>query len=240
MSIDDILPVHSNGIGSPAVGAQNNFDLAALLANGFGAGRLGVLSFSGAATTLTGIARPSVIDANYNNDADQPYSVIFLSHPNVCTLTPDSVASSVGNRIAAGGPASVTQAILIYDYTVSKWRVIASVGPSSSLLTQAGNDHAAAGTALTDADEAAVLVSAGYWRTCATLSAARVKTISATGAVAGDVMTITRTSVDAFTLEIVNGGAGAGSLITLPASKRGFADIQFDGHDWALKRCAPN
>lgn len=137
MTIDNIHPVYTSGVGSPAVGGQNNFDIATLLAAGFGAGRFGVLSFSGAATTLTGIAKPSIVDADNNNDADQPYSVIFLSHPNGCTLTADSASSSVGNRIAAGGPSVVKQAVLVYDYTVSKWRVIASLGAASTGIVNA-------------------------------------------------------------------------------------------------------
>ena len=135
--IDTVQPFSASGVGSPAVGGQNNFDIATLLAAGFGAGRLGILSFSGAATTLTGIQRPSVADANNNNDADQPYSVIFLSHPNGCTLTADSASSSTGNKIAAGGPAVVKQAILAYDYTVSKWRVLASLGAASTGIVNA-------------------------------------------------------------------------------------------------------
>ena len=107
---------------------------------------------------------------------------------------------------------------------------------SAAQFLQTSHDHEAPGTALTDADQT-VLVSAGYFRTCATLTADRVKTISATGAVAGDLFWLTRTSVDAQTLTVKN-SAGT-TLLVMPNSKVGFCILQFTT-DWVLKASTPN
>lgn len=69
-----------------------------------------------------------------------------------------------------------------------------------------------------------------------TLTANRVLTLGTTGASAGDTITVTRLDVSAWTYAVVNGGAGAGTLITLPASQKWFADFYFDGTDWLLVR----
>lgn len=57
-------------------------------------------------------------------------------------------------------------------------------------------------------------------------------TIGTTGAVKGDLMRIVRTDSSAFTAAVVNGGVGAGTLVTLPVSKVGFAEAYFDGTNW--------
>jgi hypothetical protein len=57
-------------------------------------------------------------------------------------------------------------------------------------------------------------------------------TLSTTGAVIGDVVRIVRTDTSAFTLAVANGGAGAGTLVTLVASKPGFVQAYFDGTNW--------
>lgn len=94
--------------------------------------------------------------------------------------------------------------------------------------------RAAAGTNLTDADET-VAVADGLWRKLPTLTGNRSKTLDPTGAAAGDQLTVTRTSTAANTCAFVNGGPGAGTLLTMPASKVAFAKFQFDGTNWALR-----
>lgn len=64
-------------------------------------------------------------------------------------------------------------------------------------------------------------------------------TLGTTGAVYGDVVRVVRTDASAFTLAIVNGGAGAGTLCTLLASKVGFAEAFFDGTNWLFDGAAP-
>ena len=98
------------------------------------------------------------------------------------------------------------------------------------------NSHGTAGAALTDAP-ATITVAQGKWRVlpAATLSATRAFTLGTTGAVAGDQITITRLDTTANTITVVNGGAGAGTLATLPVSTTGFVKAQFDGTNWALR-----
>lgn len=66
----------------------------------------------------------------------------------------------------------------------------------------------------------------------ATLSQNITITLGTTGAVQGDVIRIVRTDVNAFTLAVVNGGAGAGTLATIVATKPGFVEAIFDGTNW--------
>lgn len=100
------------------------------------------------------------------------------------------------------------------------------------------NSHAAKGADLTDAP-ATITAAQGYWRVlpAATLSATRAFTLSTTGAKAGDQFTITRLDASANTVTVVNGGAGAGTLLTMPVSKVNYGLFQFDGTNWALRAC---
>jgi hypothetical protein len=65
-----------------------------------------------------------------------------------------------------------------------------------------------------------------------TIGQATTVTIGTTGAVKGDLFRLVRTDTSAFTLALVNGGAGAGTLATLIASKVGFIEAWFDGTNW--------
>lgn len=93
------------------------------------------------------------------------------------------------------------------------------------------------GTNLTDAN-ATIYVTGSRWRVmpAATLSASRTITLGTTGAALNDQICITRLDATANTMPIVNGGAGAGTLVTLPASKVNFVVCQFDGTNWALRQ----
>ncbi len=95
--------------------------------------------------------------------------------------------------------------------------------------------HAAAGTNLTDTSTQSIAITAGGWRKLPTLGQGGTLTLATTGAVAGDQIAITRTDTSTFTYAIVNGGIGAGTLVTLPVSKVASAMFQFDGTDWALR-----
>lgn len=109
---------------------------------------------------------------------------------------------------------------------------------SSADATFLDSTHGAAGANLTDAD-ATIQITAGAWRKlpAATLSAGRALTLGTTGAVAGDQITVTRLDATANTYAVINGGAGAGTLLTMPASKVNFGLFQFDGTNWALRAC---
>lgn len=95
---------------------------------------------------------------------------------------------------------------------------------------------AAPGANLTDAS-ATIQITAGAWRSlpAATLTANRTLTLGTTGAKAGDKITVTRLDETGFTLAIANGGAGAGTLVTLPGGEIGSAAAVFDGTNWKLQ-----
>jgi hypothetical protein len=90
-----------------------------------------------------------------------------------------------------------------------------------------------AGANLTDAN-ATIQVGGKRWRTlpAATLTANRTLTLGTTNAAAGDWIEITRLDVEAYTLAIANGGAGAGTLITMPVSTRYWFRAYFNGTNW--------
>lgn len=88
------------------------------------------------------------------------------------------------------------------------------------------------GANLTDAD-VTITIAQGTWRTLPTiLSANRVCTLGTTNAAAGDMIELTRLDAGAFTYAVVNGGVGAGTLVTLPISQRWWARFYFDGTNW--------
>lgn len=84
---------------------------------------------------------------------------------------------------------------------------------------------------------AAITVGGKRWRRIAVgaLSANATLTLSTTNAVEGDIIEFTRLDVGAYTVAFVNGGAGAGTLATMPVSARAFVSVYFDGTDWLLR-----
>ena len=106
---------------------------------------------------------------------------------------------------------------------------------SSADKTTLDNSHAAAGADLTDAASQTIQITAGAWRKLPTLSQNGVLTLGTTGAAAGMQLEVTRTSTAAFTYTVNNGGAGAGTLVVMPASTASSAKFQFDGTDWSLR-----
>lgn len=112
---------------------------------------------------------------------------------------------------------------------------VATAAAADITALQNGGGKPAA-VALTDAN-ATITVAQGTWRVAAAalLTANRTVTLSTTGAVAGDQIQITRLDVGAFTLAIVNGGVGAGTLYTMAVSALGCATVQFNGTNWQLR-----
>lgn len=91
-----------------------------------------------------------------------------------------------------------------------------------------------AGAALTDADQT-LQIGEGVHRVQQTaLTANRQKTLGTTGAAAGHVLELHRTDGATFTLAVINGGPGAGTLLTYPSGERHSAVFRFDGTNWAL------
>lgn len=113
-------------------------------------------------------------------------------------------------------------------------RVRITNSPASS------NEDWVNGTALTDT--ATTTVQRAGRRTryllAGTMSQGETVTLGTTGAVQGDIIKIVRTSTSAQTLAVVNGGAGAGTLCTLVASKVGWAQAYFDGTNWLFDGCS--
>lgn len=95
-------------------------------------------------------------------------------------------------------------------------------------------DAYATGTALTDIATTTITRKARRTKylLAGTMSQGETVTLGTTGAVKGDRIEIIRTSTSAQTLTVVNGGAGAGTLCVLVASKVGFAYAEFDGTNW--------
>jgi len=119
---------------------------------------------------------------------------------------------------------------------------VAAAGAAGSATTASHSDHAHAdpnravkGTNLTDTATQTIATPGTGWRTIGTLSQNGALTVGTTGAVAGDQLEIVRTGTDAYTYAVINGGVGAGTLATLPASKQGSVKIQFDGTNWAFR-----
>lgn len=96
------------------------------------------------------------------------------------------------------------------------------------------------GTALTDTASTTVQRQGRVTKylLAGTMSQGETVTLGTTGAVVGDIIRIIRTSTSAQTLAVVNGGAGAGTLCTLVASKIGFAQAYFDGTNWLYDGCS--
>jgi hypothetical protein len=165
-----------------------------------------------------------------------------ISVPSVATL---NNASPVGTHLRAIATAAKAD---IEGLTAASLSDVAPVATGAAAVagvaaTASRSDHVhadpqrlAAGANLADAD-ATIAVAAGLWRKVpsATLTANRAITLGTTGAAAGDQITVTRLGTEAYTLAFINGGAGAGTLHTLPASKVGFVKAQFDGSNWALR-----
>lgn len=107
------------------------------------------------------------------------------------------------------------------------------IGPNAKSLI------AANGTNLTDTASQTVEVLADNTRyTFPGMSQASTVTLSTTNAVAGDLITISRTDTSAHTLTVANGGGGGGNLAVLVASKVGFVCAWFDGTNWNLDSCS--
>ncbi len=114
--------------------------------------------------------------------------------------------------------------------------VFVQLGVMSGLAQAVAGSIQGKGADLTDA-AATITLAQGTWRVlpAATLGAARILTLSNTGAYAGAQLTITRLDATANTYTIEQ--AGGTDLVVMPVSKVNFADFQHDGTDWQLKRC---
>lgn len=92
------------------------------------------------------------------------------------------------------------------------------------------------GTALTDADATVQVTAGNVWvLPSSTLSANRSMTLGTSGAVANDVLWVIRLDSNAYTLAVINGGAGAGTLVTGASATKFAFKFRFDGTNWSLQ-----
>lgn len=70
------------------------------------------------------------------------------------------------------------------------------------------------------------------------ITQAIVVTLEDVNAEAGDIITLTRLDVAAFTVAVANGGPGGGTLVTFPSAGQAFGDFHFDGTNWEKMRAA--
>lgn len=103
-------------------------------------------------------------------------------------------------------------------------------GYSGRWLLVRSNDRAAN---LTDAaQDLYVAHGRRYVVPLGTLTVTRAKTLKDDGAAAGDVIRITRTDVEAFTMTVVD-EASTATIFTFPVSESWFADFRFNGTNWS-------
>lgn len=113
-------------------------------------------------------------------------------------------------------------------------RVRVFISESGSMESFGCFTEQVAGTPLTDTATTTVqrVGRVSRYSLSGTMSQDETVTFGTTGAVLGDIMRIVRTSTSAHTLAVVNGGAGAGTLCTIVASKIGWVQAWFNGTDW--------
>jgi len=122
------------------------------------------------------------------------------------------------------------------NYSIKVGGHVQSFGSGGELLMQVTEAAYTVGTALTNVAATTVtrMATKTSYLLAGTMSQNETITLSTTGAVTGDVIKVIRSSTSAFTAAIVNGGAGAGTIATLPVSKAGFVEAVFDGTNWLL------
>lgn len=96
------------------------------------------------------------------------------------------------------------------------------------------------GADLTDTAAQDVGVSGDFWRVLPSIPITQNITLTLVTANAeeGDIITITRQDVALFTVAVVNGGPGGGTLVTFPVSQKAFGDFYYDGTNWSAIRTA--
>jgi hypothetical protein len=161
---------------------------------------------------------------------------VYVLRCSVTATVRVTVAESirVPPKADAGVLAPPSGEVLFYSLAANRWRVKNSAGvvrdwqPAIVMF----------GTSLLANADAGATIADGNLRFMApaTLTGNHTLTLGTAGAVLGDWVTVTRYDVTAWTYAVVNGGPGAGTMVTLPVSEAWFADFQFNGTDWLLVR----
>lgn len=128
---------------------------------------------------------------------------------------------AVGNTDTADGEGTITHS----GGTLGNWLLVHHLG-----------QELPAGTALVDGNQT-IHVSGGFHRTlpAATLTGNITITLGTTNARSGYPFEILRLDVGNYTVAIVNGGVGGGTLVTLPVSSRALFRGRFDGTNWTRR-----
>jgi hypothetical protein len=110
---------------------------------------------------------------------------------------------------------------------------------ASQLVAQTGSVADSAITssyaAIDATNDVTIDITQGKNRKITLAGSAKNITVGTTGAVAGDKITIVRAAIGASTAtNIVNGGAGAGTLMAMTANKKAGSVVMFDGTNWLL------
>lgn len=151
-----------------------------------------------------------------------------------CTAR-DSVGNIVRQSAVIGSAATLPIVPFVPGETTERSSTQGWAG-LNSLLVGTGVNAAN----LTDAIQTINVGTAGHYTLpAATLTANRNKTLGTTGATTGATITIRRYDVGAFTVPVINGGGGAGTIFTFPVSVRVEASFRYDGTNWALVGWSP-
>jgi hypothetical protein len=159
-----------------------------------------------------------------NSGATSPAWVSLSGGATVTAAGAVSILQMQGIAAKSGTPAIWSQ--WTYDSNATQW---AGIGLVSATLTDASVTVDCA------LSSAGTLNASQFVLPAATsLTASRTVTVNTDSAAAGESITIVRLGLGAFTMPIVNGGTGGGTLATLPASKARQATLSFDGTNWFL------
>lgn len=162
-------------------------------------------------------------------DSTTTYTLVISVTDTVTSTTTEALR--VQAKADAGVPSPNALALAVYVSLATQGLV--EKGPSAQIIPLRPG---IIGANLTDADET-LTVGQGVHRCIPALplTSNRTKTLSTSGASVGHVIEIARIDSAAFTVAVVNGGPGAGTIFTFPASQLHSAEFRFDGTNWSLQ-----
>jgi hypothetical protein len=115
------------------------------------------------------------------------------------------------------------------------WAVDSTKGVAVEKMNAVAQTNAFAYAAIDATNDVTITVAQGGRRQITAAGNGKNVTLSTSGAVAGDVIHIWRPAIGATSgTNIVNGGAGAGTLMAQTANKKAGCTVAFDGTNWGL------
>ena len=133
-----------------------------------------------------------------------------------------------------GGSAAAGTTPRTLTWTAGNVTLTGNAGGSSITLPVSGTAVVQASPVYFATGNATIQSFNGTRRTAPYLTQNSTVVIGTTGATTGQIMKVYRPTGNAYTLMVMNGGAGAGILMTMTASKKATATTWFDGTNWAL------